>query len=189
MRLISLLLLLSFTCFAQTAVPIGSPILIDGHLSKGEWADAAAIPLNDFAVVHVKQSAEYVYLAVELLKNNNGTVDLYLAPADGKIYDLHASAKLGERTLHGSTWPDEWNWWNNDGWAANVSRVDSWEKRTLLKESVREYQISKARFPGSQWRLMFEIMTEAKPDWQTTKFPAQASTTDAKNWYVIRLNQ
>ncbi len=170
---------------AQTPVPHGKPPLLDGHIDKTEWADAAVIPLEDFARAYVKESDGFVWLGVELLKAKNGTVDLYLSAEDGTIYDLHASAKLGERKLHGALWPDKWTWWNNEGWSANISRVDSWEKRTFLDQPAREFQISRAKFPGKRWKLMFEIMTSAEPEWQMTRFPKNTANTGAKGWYEI----
>lgn len=180
-----LVLLCAITAAAQTKVPRGKPVLLDGHVDKSEWQDAAVIHLDDFARVYIKESGDFVWLALELLKDKNGTLDLYLSTEDGTIYDLHSSAKLGERKLSGAAWPEEWTWWNNEGWTSNVSRLDSWDKRRFLEEPSREFQIAKARFPGKKWKLMFEIMTPAEPQWKTTRFPEKALTTDAKDWYVV----
>ena len=38
-----------------------------------------------------------------------GFTDIYITSEDGDIYDLHASAKLGERRLDG----DQWLEWSN----------------------------------------------------------------------------
>ncbi|HWR35838.1 MAG TPA: hypothetical protein VN622_08235 [Clostridia bacterium] len=183
-------LLLALAAAAQQPlrVPAGEFIMMDGNLDATEWKDAARMPLGDFARLYVKQTDGYVWLAVELLKSDTGTLDLYLSPGENKVYNLHASAKLGERFLTTGVWPEEWHWWNNTGWVANVSRVDAWDKRTFMPEKVREYQISRARFPGSEWRVMLEIMTPAKPSWQTTAFPAGANNTDPKDWIRLRLD-
>ncbi|WP_242346033.1 hypothetical protein [Anaeromyxobacter terrae] len=187
LMLVLSLLLAPAAASAQVDVPRGKPILLDGRIDAQEWGDAAQLQLGDLARVYVKQSDGFVFVGIQLLNEQNGTVDLYLAPGDGQLHDLHASAKLGERVLQGGAWPEVWRWWNNDGWAASVSRVDSWEPRTFLKEPAREYQISRRRFPGREWRMMLDVMTEARPTWRTTRFPPQASDTDAKGWYVVRL--
>jgi hypothetical protein len=65
-------------------------------LDDAEWRDAAVHELPGLARLHVKQSDGFVWLAIELTRSDNGSIDLYLAPSDGSIHDLHASAKLGE---------------------------------------------------------------------------------------------
>jgi hypothetical protein len=78
------------------------------------------------------------------LRHARGSQTLYIASEDGSIHDLHASAKLGERELQGGKWPGDWrNWWNNRGWVANVSQVESFEKRAFVLANVREYQIER----------------------------------------------
>jgi hypothetical protein len=100
---------------------------------------------------------------------------------------LHASAKLGERRFQNGAWP-EWIWWNNQGWVANVSRVDSFEKRTFLPTNAREYQIRKSRFPGREWKVMIEFLTPAEPEWKTTPYPAGCVNSNTKGWLVLRLD-
>ena len=190
--LLLLLLPLVYThAFAQSPLRVPKatqPVMIDGKLTPGEWDDANKIPLGNFARVYIKQTPKHVWLALELLQGDTGTLDLYLASGDNPLLNMHASAKLGERVLQTGTWPEEWHWWNNEGWVANVSRVDSWEKRTFLPENIREYQISRSRLPAKDFRLMFEIMTPAQPSWRETPFPAAASKTDPKNWMPFRLD-
>src|SRR5262249_6311121 len=180
-----LLVAYAITAMGETRVPRGTPALLDGHVEKSEWNDAAVISLDDFARVYVKQSGEFVWLALELLKDKNGTLDLYLSTEDGAIYDLHCSAKLGERRLTASSWPQEWSWWNNRDWIANGSRFDSWERRRFLDEPSREFQIRKSRFPGTRWKLMFDVMTPSEAQWKTTRFPHNTSNTDSTNWYIV----
>lgn len=162
--------------------------MIDGKLSVGEWSKAAQIEVPGIARLYFKQAAGFVYIAVEFTSAPSGIVDLYLAPDDGHIYDLHASAKLGERELKGDGWP-EWNWWNNRDWIANVSRVDSWEKRAFLPQQVREYQILRSRFPASAWRLRFELtaMTPKNETLSVTVFPARTSDHNPSDWLTVQL--
>ncbi len=186
-------LLLTFSsvfAIAQTSVQasVGKPVMVDGRLSPGEWSDAAKLELAaDFGTVYVKRSGEFVYIALELADQNQlSTVDMYLSSPDGAIYDLHASAKLGER-LFKNGW-SEWTWWNNDRWTANWARIDTFEPRRFLNEPNHEFQIVRARFPGKEWKLMFEIMTHVHPGGGDTKtFPAGARNSDPSNWYRIRL--
>src|SRR5437868_15311213 len=94
-------------------VPRGTVVMVDGKISAKEWSDATSVDAGRGAKLIAKQSADYVYLAVELPQDKNTSIDLYIAGADGLITDLHSSAKLGERTLSGKTWPDgDWVWCN-----------------------------------------------------------------------------
>jgi hypothetical protein len=141
-----------------------------------------------FAQLYFKQNNNDVLIAIQFLKSKTGTADLYLKSADGQIHDLHASAKLGEHQLTNGEWPEEWTWWNNDRWVANVSRPDDWSKRTFKDENVREYQISRDRFPGKEWKILFELMTPSEPKWLTTAYPSNTNNRSDKNWMVLRLD-
>lgn len=159
--------------------------MVDGSLEKGEWDDALVRNLPGLARIRIKHSEQYVFLAVELLDNDDGAVDLYLSPSPGEIYDLHASAKLGERKLADRNWP-EWKWWNNIGWVANMSRVESFQKTSFLPTKIREFQIARTKFPTNHWKFMLEIMTPANPTWKTTRYPPEGKTTAPQDW--IRLD-
>src|SRR5215510_13341489 len=84
-----------------------SVVMIDGVLSKAEWQRAARVEVPGIAELYFQRSHEFVYLAVEYTHAPSGIVDLYVSPAQGEIYNLHASAKLGERQMRDGTFP-EW---------------------------------------------------------------------------------
>jgi hypothetical protein len=134
-------------------VPAGKPVMVDGKIGPGEWSDAAEAEGPGGARLYIKTSGDFVYVAVQFPAGRSGFTDIYLTSEDGGVYDLHASAKLGERRLDGGKWPEWSNWWNNRGWVANVSRVDSFEKRTFVPAGVREYQIERSRFVGRRVAL------------------------------------
>ncbi|HWR17566.1 MAG TPA: hypothetical protein VN577_22245 [Terriglobales bacterium] len=188
MRKLVALLFFSASLFAQTIpVPEGKPIMLDGKISRSEWSDAKELRLGTAVRLLCKQNNHDVLMAIEFVNSPTGTVDLYLS-ASGSLYDLHASAKLGERKLVNGVWPEEWNWWNNEQWVANVSRPDDWGKRTFKDEKVREFQISRSRFPGKSWKVFFEWMTPAESGWKTTPFPPEANNRSDKNWLVLQLD-
>lgn len=165
-----------------------SAVMIDGVLSTNEWQNAARVEVPGVANLYFQQSTEFVYIAVEYTSGPSGIVDLYLSPTEGEIYDLHASAKLGERQLHLNAYSD-WAWWNNRDWIANVSRVESFEKRTFLPAPVHEYQIRRARFPSVTWRLRFELTTmTANSEVQAiTIFPQATTDKSTAGWLVLDL--
>lgn len=183
---IPVLLFLTAAGMSQTTwhVPRGEPVMVDGMLEASEWDEALVRDLAGLARIRIKHSEQNVFLAFELLNSNDGALDIYLSPSPGEIYDLRASAKLGERKLADHAWP-EWKWWNNTGWVANTSRVDSFEKRSFLPTKIREFQISRTKFQGTQWKFMVEIMTPADPTWKTTRYPPVAKTTDARDWIPL----
>ena len=169
-------------------VPNGSRVvMIDGKLSAGEWDDAAQFSIGDVARGYIKQSRGYVWMAVERLSGDDFALDFYLQPSDRSLYDLHSSAKIGERKLQGSFWSDHWTWWNNDRWAANCSRVDSFEQRKFLPQKVREFQIARERFAGDTWLVMFELLLPAQRKWQTLIFPQGARNTSTEHWMLFNL--
>ena len=165
-----------------------SEVMVDGVFSKGEWDSAARLSLRN-AQLYVQQSSEFVYLAIEYARGSSGIVDLYLSPRPGEIYDLHASAKLGERRLQSAGFPD-WIWWNNRDWIANVSRVDSFEKHTFLAAPIREFQIRRSRFPGDSWkiRLQLTVMDAANNVESVTVFPGNSTERDVSDWLRLDLN-
>lgn len=167
---------------------VGKPVMVDGNIEPGEWSDAAEVKMPNDARLYLKVAGEFVYVAVQFPASGSGFTDLYIAPAGGSLYDLHASAKLGERQLHNHQWPEWNNWWNNQGWVANVSRVDSFEKRTFLTANAREYQIKRARFPGREWRLMLDMSLESKEGRYTVvRFPTSASDSNPEKWLRVQI--
>src|SRR5260370_476827 len=81
----------------------------------------------------------------------------------------------------------DWTWWNNRDWTANVSRVNSFEKRTFLPTRIREYQIRRVRFPSVTWRLRFELtgMKANNETQEITIYPEGTSDKSTAGWLVL----
>jgi len=175
---------------AQTtvSVPDGKPVMLDGKLEPGQWSDATQVEMGGGARLRLKTSQQFAYIAVEFPATRSGFTDLYVALPDGRIYDLHASAKLGERRLLQGKWPEWRDWWNNKGWVANVSRVDSFEQRTFLPTTVRQYQIERSVFTGSEWNLAVDMSTQStsSDDYSVVRWPASANELNPKTWLKVR---
>lgn len=187
-------LLLLFEALGPPDVPIRVPrtsaaVMIDGIFSPGEWRDAASVDVPGTAKLYFQRSADFVYIAVEYTNSPSGIVDLYVSPRPGEIFDLHASAKLGERELRGKAFRD-WSWWNNRDWTANYSHVDSFENRTFLPASIREYQIRYARFGSSAWRVRFELtaMGVHNDPRAHVIFPLRTTDNSTAGWLQLNLN-
>jgi hypothetical protein len=171
-------------------VPTGKPVMLDGKIESGEWSDATEVQMPNNGKLYLKRSNEFLYVAVQLPASRSGFTDLYLASEDGAIDDLHASAKLGERRLENGKWPEWTNWWNNQDWVANVSRVESFQKRTFLPATVREYQIRSSHFRGSRLCLRLEMSLESRGGkYELVRFPASASDSDLQNWLRVDFEQ
>lgn len=167
-------------------VPTGKPAMVDGKIGPEEWSDAAEAEMPGGGRLYIKTSGDFVYMAVQFPAGRSGFTDIYIAPEDGAIHDLHASAKLGERQFEGGKWPEWSRWWNNRGWVANVSQVESFEKRTFVPAGVREYQIERSRFVGRKWRLMVGISMESQDGKYTVvRFPVQASDSNPEKWLRV----
>ncbi len=180
--------LIAISALAQETVkvPDGKSFLIDGKCKTEEWKDAAELTMPADYKLTFKKTNDYVFICVASSQASNFMVDLYLSAADGKLYTLHASAKLGERMLEGNKWKEwttDWNWWDIDNWWANTLRPDSFEKRTFLPHKAIEFQISRQRFGGKQWRVMFDIISNG-----SLLFPSSADKLKKDMWLKLNLN-
>lgn len=183
---LSFILLLSLGIFGQSQVlkiPNGKNILIDGKISAGEWDDSEKVQVSESINLFFKADKSYIYIATQVAADKGSVTDLYYTDA-AKMVNLHASAKLGQRNFVGGKWED-WNWWNNSLWAANVSRFDSFEPRSLLKESAREFQIDKKLFSAKSTRLFFEITTFTSSENTVIKYPTNADRDKNDNWLNV----
>ena len=166
--------------FRATSRETPARIRLRTAVRRKSWSNAS-IPADSHA-------EDFVFISVQYTNRPSGIVDLYVSPREAEVFDLHASAKLGERQLRGNTFP-EWNWWNNRDWTANTSRVDSFEKRTFLPAPIREYQIRYSRFSSSTWRVRFELtaMGTNNETLEHTIFPQGTSDNSTAGWLQLRL--
>src|SRR6202011_819812 len=133
----------------SVTVPQGRSVLLDGRVEETEWEDAKVVLIAHGLRLLLKHDSAYLYVAVLPAEPRTFGVNLYLAPSDTILpyLNLHASAKLGERTGTRTSWP-EWRWWNNTGWSANVARFNSFERERFLPDVAKEFQIALTRLPG-----------------------------------------
>jgi hypothetical protein len=164
-------------------VPKGRLVLLDGRLGPEEWRDARKIAVSPLITLYVKQDEQYLYFAVEPKEPMLFGINLYLDTGNPNRYlNLHASAKLGERFGHSGEWP-EWTWWNNDGWAANVTRFNAFEGTKFLPDSAKELQISRSRLGKSRLLIRLDIETSAPAQ----DMPVQGIERDGKHWLELEL--
>jgi hypothetical protein len=95
------LFLLSCGIYGQSQavkIPKGNNILIDGKTYPEEWDDARKIQVSDSVNLYFKADKNYIYIATQKTGDGGCVADLYYAD-DGKMVNLHASAKLGQRNF------------------------------------------------------------------------------------------
>jgi hypothetical protein len=176
-------------------VPRGgsTPVLLDGQLSPGEWDDALAVPMDGSMRLLLKQVEGHVFLAVATGTRVPRPVDVYLQDDAGRIHQLHASAQIGERLLADTLWAvtePAWRWGNHVDWIANEAKADGTQpperalSERLFPADGTEYQIRRARFPGSRWRVRVEVASFSNEGVHI--FPADASR-DPATWAVVEL--
>jgi hypothetical protein len=164
-------------------IPAGRAALADGRLEPGEWADARELAAAPGVRLYLKHDDQFLYLAVVRAQSAFFGANLYLsAPGAADYLNLHASAKLGERRGRAGAWPD-WTWWNNEGWAANLTRGDSFEERRFLPDTVKEFQIRLRRLPGREFALSLDLETAEG----ATPLLPEAPERDGLHWLTVRL--
>jgi hypothetical protein len=55
--------------------------------------------------------------------------------------------------------------------------------------TFREFQISKSRFTGTQWKTMVEFLTPDEPERTVTPYPAGCENTNTKGWLQLELDR
>lgn len=157
------------------SVPRGKHILVDGRLEAKEWSDARRVA-SPTATVHVKRDDKYLYVAVERAAGAF-SVDLYFDHGGGgEILNLHASAKLGERSGTMGAMP-EWTWWNNRQWVANVVKIDTFAPVKFHDERVKEFQIEISRI-----RRRFRLSADIQSGNVTESIPYTEAAKGGREW-------
>lgn len=169
------------------------PVLMDGACADASWKAAQAHALGHGAAARFLADRDFLYVCVDAPADSYANVDLYLRHG-GRLYNLHASAQLGERVRAEAGWPD-FQWWNHQGWAANwlpfrgMRRDGETARAQFGFPAGREFQIARARFPGDRLELMVHVHELATPDGLTGegRFPAAAKEDDPGSWVTLRL--
>jgi hypothetical protein len=181
-----ILLLFSNDAAAQKAirVPTGNMILADGFLSLNEWSDAKHLTTPYPLDVFFKISGDYLLIAVATPTIKDMYTDIYF-DTGGLLVDFHASAKLGQREFNNRKWSD-WQWWNNSGWIASTSKINSFEDKTFLPQTCREYQIKKSRFRNHSARIYMEIGHMNSDNDEKLRFPSGSNLSQKQGWLELR---
>lgn len=144
-------------------VPAGSPPVLDGVLSPGEWDGAYEDRLSDGGRLFLMQDGDYMYVAIRANGTGSGVGSLCVERGD-QVSILHSSAALGTAvyTRNGGAWQKarDFQWRcrsTGDSPAAQAERAAFLEEEGWLANNGRmgvpqevEYQIA---VPGGSLRL------------------------------------
>ncbi|HOP06459.1 MAG TPA: hypothetical protein PLF13_04120 [candidate division Zixibacteria bacterium] len=183
----------------QLVVPTGdgTPVLLDGEFTWGEWADADSLRISDDILLRFKQYKEHFFLGIECPNIIAPVVDLFLAVDTNETLQLHAAAQLGERKWPAGQEPGEFLWGRTAYWYANEFRYNSpmtdslvrvegmkWEdavKKASFRSKGTEYQIMMGKIPFDRWFFRLEVGAAGAYD-KPTVFPAGTTADNLTGW-------
>ncbi len=182
MSLLSYLLAISI---AGAPVPVlevrrGAPVTLDGRIDETEWRDAAMLPIAGGYRLYAKLAGDDLLLALRYPEPTFVGVDLYVDGPDGSLFNMHASAQLGQRVPEGEGWT-AWNWGNNVGWHSHVTERTP-DRTSFVAQQGREFRISRALLAWPQLRLRIALNDERSLVW-----PAGTGQRDASGWARLHL--
>ena len=180
----------------------GVPVMIDGVFSQGEWDDALVVDASEAVKLYLKQEKGHVFIGVRCIRLITPIVDLFIQPTGGEIYQLHASAQIGERVLGDRLENDPpWIWGHSPDWYANEVRWDRAAEEQLIAEGVSEgeaqsranfpsdgfeFQIRASKFESSEWHIRVEV--PSAPDYDTPfVFPPATERRSTDGWLILSL--
>lgn len=162
-------------------LPPGAAVLLDGRCEAAEYTAALRRTLSDKVELLAQHRDGLIALCLRYTPPQANGVDLFIADADGTLYNLHASASLGERRRSATHWP-EWTWWNNTGWSANPVRPRNFRELAFEPSDATEFVIRRERF-RLPWRLRIDVHTRVPG----VIWPAGSSADDARDWVGVDL--
>lgn len=112
------------------------PILLDGIFSPGEWDDALSFSIEQRVNLLIKTKKGHLFVGIKCSDLKIPVADIYLSTEKGPIYQLHASAQLGERILSEEPGPENdpsFNWGDTKDWYANEVRWNNRELASIME--------------------------------------------------------
>jgi hypothetical protein len=182
----------------------GSPVLLDGVFSPGEWDGAWTRDLGSGVQLSIMKMKGHVFIGIRFSPFRGNIADLFISPDGRTVTQLHASAQIGERKVLDSSGPwdnPEFVWGDTSGWYANEIRWNQQNMDRLLKEGRKEgdaqgasfyrydgfeFQIKAEKFNSRTWA--FRIAVPIPPDWdRPIVYPAGTGMTKTEGWLRLVL--
>lgn len=138
--------------------------LLDGRCGNDEWDAATKIKLPAGASIYLMHDKDYFYFCACGKVDDYTVLDLYIEHADtGRLHKFHLSAQMGESVLTEEGWKNEsgkWNLIDYAGFWVPYSGLEDPENRIgpkFAKGTHRQMQISRKKFAGNTWNMMFGV--------------------------------
>ncbi len=198
--------ILFILCFSITIISCEQntirPILPDGKIKDEEWSDAKVIAIDSENILYVKHDSFYYYLAVKSDLPKPLYVDLFIK-IQNSIYNIHASAQLGDRVLTDTLWTDTSPitlWGQNQKWVANTVKFDRSKMRDLKENGFKdniykathlpydgiEFQFDKGKWNLKKAKFRIEIRSMIGPEGFKDKvFPSGSKRKSSEKWIPI----
>lgn len=164
--------------------------LYDGRCEGNEWQAATQLELPAEVSVYLMHDADSLFVCAKGKKEDYTVIDLYIEHEEtGLLYNLHASAQLGERVLTDKGW-SELEFWNIEDWGgfwvpyAGNEETEDGVRTKFLKGSHREIQVYRKKFKGDTWRIMIGVSAINHEGKYGAEFfyPANAVDIDKSTW-------
>lgn len=185
---------LIFASPASTAFGSGTTakpqIILDGRLHKGEWRGARSHKLGE-ATLLTKHRGDTLFIGIRQPRTALRYADIYIQNGQGRLLNLHASFRQGERTLSG-IWSDgdpPFVWEPTTGWQSSVVPRTSAARNAPVREQIASFDGYEMRIPSAllgprPWRIRVELRDFERrlPDWV---YPKESTRLEPSGWAVL----
>ncbi|WP_066959460.1 hypothetical protein [Microbulbifer sp. Q7] len=178
---------------ASAAISInstGKSALLDGRCGNDEWDVATKLELPAQVAIYLMKDDNYFYICARAKEEDITVLDLYIEnPETNRLHKFHLSAQMGEKVLTENGWErvsGKWDLKNYAGFWVPFSGLEEPENRKgpiWAKGTHRQVQVSRNKFPGNIWNMMFGI-SAIYQEGERAEFlyPKNAVSTDPTSW-------
>jgi len=182
----------------------GTPVLLDGLFSPGEWEDAEKIDIQEDVSLYLKKYGSHVFIGIKVTPYKTFVVDMFISPDGKSIHHFHTSAQIGERVVNEDSGPwenPEFIYGYSVDWYANEIRWDSGKMQELMKKGKSrneaqkmsnfkydgyEFQIKQSKLSSDEW--LFRLEVPIAPDYEKPViYPARTVMKSTKGWIKLEL--
>jgi hypothetical protein len=182
----------------------GTPVLIDGIISEGEWDDAYSVVMAENINILFKKYRGHMFIAMHYDNIIGPMTDLNISVDDTLIYQFHISAQLGEIVYAPGTHEDSlvamYRYGDTKDWYANEIRWDAGKRQYLMDslgktadESIvetmyfsngTEFQFKLSKFNSNN--LKFRVKFIDFGNWDNPYiFPENTKENEIENWTTL----
>lgn len=206
-KLLNLLLLsttLSITTIKANASetitinPTNKAALLDGQCGNDEWQVATKIELPAQASIYLMHDKDYFYICAKAKAEDITVLDLYIENSEtGNLHNFHLSAQMGENVLKDKEWESKYAKWVLKDFAGFWVPYSGLKDRKNRKDPIwakgthRQVQISREKFAGNTWNMMFSVSAINHKDnpWAELLYPEKGIKEDKSTWVKFSFSE